>query len=220
MLLKDRIRVYVTTQGSDGYGDRPATRAKRLSDAINTQPEAVETLRQHRASGSLGIVTVKAQRREIKALEVAREMCSAYRVDHGQQEAARTGPEQEDQPRESRKLEDYKVILGAVQFGRMCEEVNTRAPMLHELLRARSWTHVLYMTISIIEKVANISSFQTTHKCAHDIGHGKRPERSDLSVKTRKQLRNKVEQLCFKQGYLVNNDDANFTKPRLRLLGS
>jgi hypothetical protein len=81
-----------------------------------------------------GIVTVKALRKEMKALEVARKMFSAYRVDHEQQEAARTGPEQEYQPRECRKLEDYEVIIGDMQFGRMCEEVNTRAPMLHELL--------------------------------------------------------------------------------------
>jgi hypothetical protein len=134
MQLKDFIRVYVTTQGSDGYGDRPATRAKRLADAIYTQPEVVEALRQHPASGSVGIVTVKALRKEMKALEEAGEMFSTYRVDHGQQEAAQTGLVQEGQPRESQKLEDYEVILGDMQFGRMCEEVNTRAPMLHELL--------------------------------------------------------------------------------------
>jgi hypothetical protein len=112
MQLKDFIRGCVTTQGSDGYGDRPATRAKRRADAIYTQPEVVEALRQHPASGSLGIVTVKTPRKEMKALEVAGDMFGAYRVDHGQQEAASTGPEQEDQPRESRKLEDYEVILG------------------------------------------------------------------------------------------------------------
>lgn len=31
------------------------------------------------------------------------------------------------------KLEDYVVILGDMQFGQMCEEVNTRAPMLYGL---------------------------------------------------------------------------------------
>jgi hypothetical protein len=134
MQLKDFIRVYVTTQGSDGYGDRPATRAKRLADAIYTQPEVLEALRQHRASGSAGIVTVKALRKEMKALEEAGEMFSAYRVDDGQQETAQTGLGQEEQPVNSQNLEDYEVILGDMQFGQMCEEVNKRAPMLGGLL--------------------------------------------------------------------------------------
>jgi hypothetical protein len=134
MQLKDFIRVYVTTQGSDGYGDRPATRAKRLADAIYTQPEVLEALRQHRASGSAGIVTVKALRKEMKALEEAGEMFSAYRVDDGQQETAQTGLGQEEQPVDSQNLEDYEVILGDMQFGQMCEEVNKRAPMLGGLL--------------------------------------------------------------------------------------
>jgi hypothetical protein len=134
LTLAEFIRVYVTTQGDDGYGDRPATRAKRLADAIYTQPEVLEALRQHPTSGSAGIVTVKALRKEMKALEEAGEMFSAYRVDRGQQEAARAGLSQGERPGESQKLEDYEVILGDMQFGQMCEEVNTRAPMLYGLL--------------------------------------------------------------------------------------
>jgi hypothetical protein len=33
LTLAEFIRGYVTTQGDDGYGDRPATRAKRLAGA-------------------------------------------------------------------------------------------------------------------------------------------------------------------------------------------
>ena len=35
---------------------------------------------------------------------------------------------------EEPKLDDYEVILGDMQFRQMCEEVSTRAPMLHGLL--------------------------------------------------------------------------------------
>jgi hypothetical protein len=136
LTLAEFIRVYVTTQGDDGYGDRPATRAKRLADAIYTQPEVLEALRQHPASGSAGIVTAKALRKEMKALEEAGEMFSAYRVDRGQQDAAQAGLGLDEQLGESQKLEDYEVILGGMQFGHMCEEVNTRAPMLYGLLNS------------------------------------------------------------------------------------
>jgi len=69
LTLAEFIRVYVTTQGDNGYVDRPATGAKRLVDAIYAQPEVLEALRQHPASGSAGIVTAKALRKEMKALE-------------------------------------------------------------------------------------------------------------------------------------------------------
>ena len=42
--LREFIQVYVTTQGSGGYGERPATRAKRLAEAIYGQPEVLEAL--------------------------------------------------------------------------------------------------------------------------------------------------------------------------------
>ena len=32
--LREFIQVYVGTQGSGGYGERPATRAKRLAEAL------------------------------------------------------------------------------------------------------------------------------------------------------------------------------------------
>ncbi len=57
-----------------------------------------------------------------------------YRVDRGQPEVAQAGLGQDEQLGESQKLEDYEVILGGMQFEQMCEEVNTRAPMLHGLL--------------------------------------------------------------------------------------
>ncbi len=132
--LREFVQVYVTTQGSGGYGERPTTRAKRLAEAIYGQPEVLEALREHPASGTAGIVTVKALRKEMKALEEAGEMFSAYRVDRGQPETAQAGLGQDEQPGESQSLEDYEVLLGDMQFGQMCEEVNTRAPMLHGLL--------------------------------------------------------------------------------------
>jgi hypothetical protein len=134
LTLAEFIRVYVTTQGDDGYGDRPATRAKRLADAIYAQPEVLEALRQHPASGSSGIVTVKALRKEMKELEEAGDMFSAYRVDRGNQGIAQTDLGRDEQPGNNQGLEDYEVILGDMQFGEMCEEVNTRAPMLYGLL--------------------------------------------------------------------------------------
>lgn len=54
--LEDFIRVYETTQPSDGYTDRPATRTEWLADAVNTQLEAVKALWQYPASGSVGII--------------------------------------------------------------------------------------------------------------------------------------------------------------------
>ena len=136
LTLAEFIRVYVTTQGDDGYGDRPATRAKRLADAIYTQPEVLEALRQHPASGSAGIVTVKALRKEMKALEEAGDMFSAYQVDRGQERTSQVGNVQEEQPGDGQKLEEYEVVLGDMPFGQMFEEVNTRAPMLFGLLNS------------------------------------------------------------------------------------
>jgi len=52
--LREFIQVYVTTQGSGGYGERPATRAKRLAEAIYGQPEVLDALREHPTSGAAG----------------------------------------------------------------------------------------------------------------------------------------------------------------------
>jgi hypothetical protein len=73
--------VYTTTQSSSSYGERPATRTRRLAEAIYGQPEVLDVLREHPASGTAGIVTVKALRKEIKALEEAGDMFGAYRSD-------------------------------------------------------------------------------------------------------------------------------------------
>lgn len=134
LTLAEFIRVYVTTQGDDGYGDRPATRAKRLADAIYTQPEVLEALRQHPASGTAGIVTVKGLRKEMKALEEAGEMFGAYQLDRGQEKSSQAGIGPEERFGDAQKLEDYERILGDMQFGQMYEQVNTRAPLLCGLL--------------------------------------------------------------------------------------
>jgi hypothetical protein len=131
--LREFIQVYVTTQGSGGYGDRPATRAKRLAEAIFGQPEVLDALREHPASGTAGIVTVKALRKEMKALEEAGDMFSAYQVDHGQ-EKTQAGIGQEEQLGDGQKFEDYERILGDMQFEDMSEQVNARAPLLFGLL--------------------------------------------------------------------------------------
>ena len=118
LTLAEFIRVYVTTQGDDGYGDRPATRAKRLAHAIYTQPEVLEALRQHPASGSPGIVTVKTLRKEMKALEEAGDMFSAYQVDRGEEKT-------------SRNLRSMRLYLATCGSGRCLRK---RAPMLFGLL--------------------------------------------------------------------------------------
>lgn len=64
-MLREFIQVYVTSQGSGDYGERPATRAKRFSEAIYGQPEVLDTLREYPASGTAIIVTVKALRKEL-----------------------------------------------------------------------------------------------------------------------------------------------------------
>jgi hypothetical protein len=132
--LREFVHVYVTTQGSGGYGERPATRAKRLAEAIYGQSEVLDALREHPASGAAGIVTVKALRKEMKALEEAGDMFSAYQVDRGQEKTSQAGIGQEEQPGDGQKLEDYECILGDMQFEDMSKQVNTRAPLLFGLL--------------------------------------------------------------------------------------
>ncbi|KAH7119247.1 hypothetical protein EDB81DRAFT_815518 [Dactylonectria macrodidyma] len=134
LTLAEFIRVYVTTQGGDGYGDRPATRAKRLADAIYTQPEVLEAIRQHPASGAGGIITVKALRKEMEALEVAGGMFSAYKVDRGREKSPQAGIGREEQFEDGQKPEDYERILDGMQFGQMYEQVRTRALLLCGLL--------------------------------------------------------------------------------------
>jgi hypothetical protein len=120
--LREFIHVYTTTQGFGGYGERPATRARRLAEAIYGQPEVIDALREHPASSATGIVTVKALKKEMKALEEAGEMFGGYKVDSDQDSPASAG------------VEDYEAILGDMQFEQMFKEVETRAPMLFGLL--------------------------------------------------------------------------------------
>ena len=75
IMLREFIYVYAISQGSGGYGERPATRAKRLGEAIYGQPEVLDTLREYPASSTAGIVTAKALRKEMKALEGAGDIC-------------------------------------------------------------------------------------------------------------------------------------------------
>jgi hypothetical protein len=132
--LREFIQVYTTTQGSGGYGERPATRTKRLAEAIYGQPEVLNALREHPASGAAGIVTVKTLRREMKSLEEAGDMFSAYHVDRGQEQSSQASIGPEEQPRDNQKLEDYESIFGNMQFEDMSKQVNTRAPLLFGLL--------------------------------------------------------------------------------------
>ena len=132
--LGEFIQIYATTQGPGGYGERPATRAKRLADAIYGQPEILDALREHPASGAAGIVTVKALRKEMKALELAGEMFSTYQVCHGQEKNSQAGLGKENQPENHDNLEDYERILGGMQLEQMHLQVNSRAPLLFELL--------------------------------------------------------------------------------------
>ncbi|KAF1817464.1 hypothetical protein P152DRAFT_454052 [Eremomyces bilateralis CBS 781.70] len=132
--LREFIHVYATTQGSSGYGERPATRAKRLAEAVYGQPEVLDALREHPASGAAGIITVKALRKEMKELEGAGGMFSAYQVDRVQEETSPAGVGREKQS-EGQKVKDYERMLGDMQFGQMYEQVNTRAPLLCGLLK-------------------------------------------------------------------------------------
>ncbi|KAF1809280.1 hypothetical protein P152DRAFT_461699 [Eremomyces bilateralis CBS 781.70] len=131
--LREFIHVYATTQGSDGYGERPATRAKRLAEAVYGQAEVLDALREHPASGAAGIVTIKDLRKEMKELEEAGDMFSAYQVDRVQEKTSPAGVGREKQS-EGQKVEDYERILGNMQFGQMYEQVKTRAPLLCGLL--------------------------------------------------------------------------------------
>jgi hypothetical protein len=133
-MLQEFIQVYITTQGSGGYRERPATYAKQLAEAIYGQPEVLDMLQEHPVSGTAGIVTVKALRKEIKVLEEARDMFSTYQVDRRQEKTSQAGIGQEEQPGDSQKLEDYERILGDMQFEDMSKQVNTRAPLLFGLL--------------------------------------------------------------------------------------
>ncbi|KAF1808324.1 hypothetical protein P152DRAFT_498082, partial [Eremomyces bilateralis CBS 781.70] len=102
--------------GSDGYGERPATRAKRLAEAVYGQAEVLDALREHPASGAAGIVTIKDLRKEMKELEEAGDMFSAYQVDRVQEKTSPAGVGREKQS-EGQKVEDYERILGNMQFG-------------------------------------------------------------------------------------------------------
>ncbi|KJK86218.1 hypothetical protein H633G_09939 [Metarhizium anisopliae BRIP 53284] len=125
---------YATTQGSGGYGERPARRAKRLAEAIYGQPEVSEALREHPTSGAIGIVTVKALRKEMNALEEAGGMFCSYNADHQRDKSTQASIwRREEQLEGSRKLEDER-IFDDMQFGRMFEQVQTRAPLLCGLL--------------------------------------------------------------------------------------
>ena len=126
--LGEFIQIYATTQGSGDHGERPATRAKRLADAIYGQPEILDALREHPASGAAGIVTVNALRKEMKVLELDGEMFSTY------EENLQAGLSKENQPENHDKLEDYERILGGRQLEQMHLQVNSRAPLLFELL--------------------------------------------------------------------------------------
>jgi hypothetical protein len=134
LTLAEFIRVYVTTQGDDGYGDRPATRAKRLAEAIYGQPQVVDALREHPASGAAGVVTVKSLRKEMKALEEAGDMFGTYQIGDPQEQSSQTSISREGQSQDDQQPEDYERILGGMQFGQMYEQVHTRAPLLCGLL--------------------------------------------------------------------------------------
>jgi hypothetical protein len=132
--LREFIYAYATTQGSSGYGERPATRAKRLVEAIYGQLEVLDALRQHPASSAAGIVTVKALRKEMKALEEAGEMFGGYKVNSDQDSPTDAKEDQVALTRDGVSVEDYEAVLGDMQFEQMFREVETRAPMLFGLL--------------------------------------------------------------------------------------
>jgi hypothetical protein len=117
--LQEFIHVYTTTQGSGGYGERPATCAKRLADAIYGQPEVLDALWQHPISSAIGIVTVKALRKEMKVLEEAGEMFGGYQVDSDQNSLAEASEGQVVVTRGRGSIEDYKAILSDMQFKQM-----------------------------------------------------------------------------------------------------
>ncbi|KAH8585508.1 hypothetical protein B0O99DRAFT_603245 [Bisporella sp. PMI_857] len=110
-ILTASVAVYVTTQGSGGYGERPTTCAKRLAEAIYGQPEVLDALQRHPASGTAGIVTVKTLRKEMKALEAAGDMFSAYQVDRRQEKTSQAGMGQKGQPGDSQNSRTTSVYL-------------------------------------------------------------------------------------------------------------
>lgn len=116
------------------YGKRPATYAKQLADAIYGQPEVLDALRQHPASSAAGIITVKALRKEMKALEEASEMFGGCKVDSDQDSPTEAGEGQVTLTRDDVGVEDYEAILGDMKFEQMFREVETRAPIPFGLL--------------------------------------------------------------------------------------
>ncbi|KAJ4189476.1 hypothetical protein NW759_016766 [Fusarium solani] len=126
LTLAEFIQVYVTTQGDDGYGDQPATRAKQLAEAIYSQPQVVDALREHPASGAAEVVTVKSLRKEMKALEEAGDMFDTYRINDPQEESSQTSISRERQSQDDQQPEDYERILGGMQFGQMYEQGTVR----------------------------------------------------------------------------------------------
>jgi hypothetical protein len=91
-------------------------------------------VREHPAFGAVGIVTLKALRKDMEALEQARDMFSAYQVDCEQEKALQARIRQKEQATDGQKLEDYKCILGDMQFKDMSKQVNACAPLLFGLL--------------------------------------------------------------------------------------
>lgn len=126
--LREFIHVYTTTQGSGGYGER-------LAEAIYGQPEVLDALREHPTSSTSGIITIKALRKEMKALEEAGEMFGGYKVNSNQDSSGKASDGQVALTRGGGGgVEDYEAILGDMQFEQMFKEVETRAPMLFGLL--------------------------------------------------------------------------------------
>jgi hypothetical protein len=69
----------------------------------------------------------------MKTLEETRDMFSIYQVNCRQEKTSQAGIGQEEQPRDSQKLKDYKYILGDIQFKDMSKQVNTCALLLFGL---------------------------------------------------------------------------------------
>lgn len=80
-----------------------------------------------------GIVNVKELRKEMKALEEAGDMYSAYRVDHPQENASVWDWTGRTAQRWT-TIEEYQCILGDMQLGQMYEQVHIRAPLSCGLL--------------------------------------------------------------------------------------
>ncbi len=89
--LREFIHVYVTTQGPGGYRERSATRAKRLAEAIHSQPEVLDAIRENLASTTAGIITIKALWNEMKVLEKTGGMFCTYKVNCRQEAILQDG---------------------------------------------------------------------------------------------------------------------------------